>query len=122
MNNDIESYIQNYIKEYDIDKIFSEILNQLVINKIINPIPFMIKYLCGLLSNEERKKNNINIEGPFPKSNPIIIYPFNNKYDNDNNNKKYIQKILSKELFNEIKFLKVKIMLVLMILYLKKMN
>ena len=108
MNNDIESYIQNYIKEYDIDKIFSEILNQLVINKIINPIPFMIKYLCGLLSNEERKKNNINIEGPFPKSNPIIIYPFNNKYDNDNNNKKYIQKILSKELFNEIKFFKSK--------------
>ena len=107
MNNDIESYIQNYIKEYNIDKIFSEILNQLVINKIINPIPFMIKYLCGLLSSEERKKNNINIEGPFPKSNPIIIYPFNNN-KNDNNNNKYIQKILSKELFNEIKFLKSK--------------
>ena len=107
MNNDIESYIQNYIKEYNIDKIFSEILNQLVLNKIINPIPFMIKYLCGLLSSEERKKHNINIEGPFPKSNPIIIYPFNNNI-NDNKNNKYIQKILSKELFNEIKFLKSK--------------
>ena len=67
----------------------------------------MIKYLCGLLSNEERKKHNINIEGPFPKSNPIIIYPFNNN-KNDNKNNKYIQKILSKELFNEIKFLKSK--------------
>ena len=35
----------------------------------------MIKYLTGLLSNEERTENKIDIPPPYPQGVPIVNYP-----------------------------------------------
>ena len=61
----------------------------------------MIKFLAGLMSDEERKENGLVIPEPFPKGKPIAKYPYLTK---DSLLKKY----LTKELFNSIKYSKTK--------------
>ena len=40
-----------------------------------NPIVYMIKYLTGLLTDEERAEYNINIDPPYPQGVPIVKFP-----------------------------------------------
>lgn len=66
---------QRYIDEQDIERIISEMLNSLVHEKSKTPILYMIKYLAGLLSEEEKKVNGLVIPEPYPKGKPIVRYP-----------------------------------------------
>ena len=47
--------------------IFVSLIHSLNNEKDSNPIIFMIKYLSGLLSDNERLNNGINVQGPYPK-------------------------------------------------------
>ena len=40
-----------------------------------NPIVYMIKYLTGLLTDDERSEYNINIDPPYPQGVPIVKFP-----------------------------------------------
>jgi hypothetical protein len=66
---------KKYIEENDIEKIISEMLNSLVHEKAKQPIVFMIKYLAGLLSDQERRDYGLVIPDPYPKGKPIVKYP-----------------------------------------------
>ena len=92
---------KKYIEENDIERIISEMINSLVHERVKNPLVYMIKYLAGLMSEEERKTNGLIIPEPYPLGQPISKYPFLQK---DSLLKKY----LSKELFKDIKYLKSK--------------
>lgn len=94
---------RTYIEENEIERIINEMLNSLVHERVKNPVIYMIKYLAGLITEEERKQNGIIIPGPYPKSQPIAKYP-----NIDNNNSSLLKKTLTKSLFNSIKFLKTK--------------
>lgn len=73
---------KRYLEENNMEKIVSEMLNSLVHEKSKTPIVFMIKYLAGLLSEEEMAYHNLVIPGPFPKGKPIVKFPeISNKSD-----------------------------------------
>lgn len=92
---------RKYIEENDIERIVNEMINSLVHERVKNPLVYMIKFLAGLMSDEERKENGLVIPEPFPKGKPIAKYPYLTK---DSLLKKY----LTKELFNSIKYSKTK--------------
>ena len=92
---------KKYIEENDLDRIISEMLNALVHERVKQPLVYMIKFLAGLMSEEERKQNGLVIPEPFPKGRPIAKFPYLTK---DSLLKKY----LSKELFTAIKYKKTK--------------
>ena len=76
-------------------------LNALVHERVKQPLVYMIKFLAGLMSEEERKQNGLVIPEPFPKGRPIAKFPYLTK---DSLLKKY----LSTELFTAIKYKKTK--------------
>ena len=92
---------KRYIEENDLERIISEMLNSLVHERVKQPLVYMIKYLAGLMTEEERKINGLIIPEPFPIGQPIAKYPY---LSHDSLLKKY----LSKELFKDIKYLKTK--------------
>ena len=66
---------EEYMKKYDVEHLISEMANSLVHSLSPNPIIYMIKYLTGLLSDEERTENKIDIPPPYPQVVPIVNYP-----------------------------------------------
>jgi hypothetical protein len=66
---------EKYISQYDIEKTITEMLNSLVHDKSSEPIVFMIKYLAGILTDEQRNKYNISIPGPYPLNIPLVKFP-----------------------------------------------
>lgn len=67
---------KKYIEENDLEKIINEMINNLVHERVKNPIIYMIKYLAGLMTEEERKQNGLVIPEPYPKGTPLPKYPF----------------------------------------------
>ena len=97
---------KRYIEENDLERIISEMLNSLVHERVKQPLVYMIKYLAGLMTEEERKINGLIIPEPFPIGQPIAKYPY---LSHDSLLKKY----LSKELFKDIKYLKIFLKIIL---------
>jgi len=93
---------KKYIEENDIEKIISEMLNSLVHEKAKQPIVYMIKYLAGLLSEQERKDYGLIIPDPYPKGKPIVKYPDLEKTDC------LLKKHLNKNVWSAIKYNKTK--------------
>ena len=92
---------EQYLKNYDLEKIISEMANSVIHSQSETPIIYMIKYLTGLLTSEEREKNNINIPPPYPKGVPIVHFP---KFEPNN----LLSKYLNKNKWYEIKHIKTK--------------
>ena len=92
---------KKYIEENDLERIISEMINSLVHERVKNPLVYMIKYLAGLMTEEERKVNGFIIPEPYPLGQPISKYPFLSKDC-------LLKKYLTKELFKDIKYLKSK--------------
>jgi len=95
---------KKYIEENDVEKIVSEMLNSLVHEKAKQPVVYMIKYLAGLLNEEERKQNGLIIPDPYPKGRPIVKFP---NFDRTNSNC-LLKKHLNKNLWNQLKYYKTK--------------
>lgn len=93
---------KKYIEENDIEKIISEMLNSLVHEKAKQPVVYMIKYLAGLLSDQERKDHGLIIPDPYPKGKPIVKYPDLEK------SSCILKKYLNKNIWSSIKFNKTK--------------
>lgn len=94
---------KRYIEENDIEKINSEMLNSLVHEKSKSPIVYMIKYLAGLLTEDERKANNLVIPEPYPKGKPIVKFP-----SLSDKNNSLLKKHLSKTIWSMLKYNKTK--------------
>ena len=90
---------EEYIKNHQLEKLISELTNSLVHSLSPNPIVYMIKYLTGLLSDEEKTENNINIPPPYPEGVPIVKFP---KFKSNN----LLSKYLNKENWNDFKYIK----------------
>lgn len=80
---------KDYLESNDLEKILSEMANSVVHSQDPNPIVYMIKYLTGLLTEEERIKFNINIDPPYPTGVPIVSFP---EYQSKNILSKYLVK------------------------------
>jgi hypothetical protein len=93
---------ERYLAEYDIEKTITEMLNSLVHEKSKQPIVFMIKYLTGLLTDQQKFDNNINVLGPYPQNIPLVKYP-----ELDNNNS-LLKNHITRRLWQHIKFNKTK--------------
>ena len=66
---------EEYLKFHDLESLISEMTNSVVHSLDPNPIVYMIKYLTGLLTEEERAEYNINIDPPYPQGVPIVKFP-----------------------------------------------
>ena len=64
-----------YLKEHDIQNILTEMINYLLHKRSKNPILEMIKYLGGLLTEEERQKEKIDIPSPEIDYHPLVSFP-----------------------------------------------
>jgi len=93
---------KKFIEENDLEKIISEMMNSIVYEKPKQPLVYMIKYLSGLLNEEERKMYNLVIPEPYPKGRPIVKFP---NLENINNP---LKNILTKNLWPNIKYKKTK--------------
>lgn len=93
---------KKFIEENDLEKIVSEMMNSLVYEKPKQPIVYMIKYLAGLLSDEERKLHSLVIPEPYPKGRPIVKFPNLDKINNP------LKNVLTKNLWPNIKYKKTK--------------
>lgn len=93
---------KRFIEENDLEKIISEMMNSLVYEKPKQPLVYMIKYLSGLLSDEERKYYNLIIPEPYPKGRPVVKFPNLDKVTNP------LKNILTKTLWTNIKYKKTK--------------
>lgn len=66
---------EEYLKFHDLESLISEMTNSVVHSLDPNPIVYMIKYLTGLLTEDERSEYNINIDPPYPQGVPIVKFP-----------------------------------------------
>ena len=66
---------EEYLKFHDLESLISEMTNSVVHSLDPNPIVYMIKYLTGLLTEDERAQYKINIEPPYPQGVPIVKFP-----------------------------------------------
>jgi len=94
---------KRFIEENDLEKMISEMMNSLVYEKPKQPIVYMIKYLAGLLSEEERKMNNLIVPEPYPKGRPIVKFPNLEKVNNP------LKTVLTKNIWASIKYKKTKL-------------
>jgi len=94
-----KTLFEEYIKTHQLEKLISELTNSLVHSLSPNPIVYMIKYLTGLLTEEEKTENNINIPPPYPEGVPIVKFP---KFQSNN----LLSKYLNKENWNDFKYIK----------------
>ncbi len=74
-------------------------LNSLVHEKSKTPILYMIKYLAGLMSDDERKAYGIVIPEPYPKGKPIVKFPVLSDKSNS-----LLKKYLTKTVWASIKY------------------
>lgn len=77
--NDRQMSAENYLKEHNIEGILAEMINYLLHKRFKSPIVGMIKYLGGLLTEEERKENQLEIPDPQIDYHPIVTMPKLNK-------------------------------------------
>lgn len=94
---------KKYLEEYDLEIVISEMLNSVVHEKDKHPLVYMIKYLAGLMSEEEREQFNLSIPGPYPAGRPIVRYP---KFDLSFNS--VLKSNLTKDKWNELRSIKTK--------------
>ena len=90
---------EEYLKFHDLESLISEMTNSVVHSLDPNPIIYMIKYLTGLLTDEERAEYNINIDPPYPQGVPIVKFP-NYKCSN------ILSKYLTKNNWYDYKYIK----------------
>ena len=90
---------KKYLEENEIEKIVSEMINSLVHESSKTPIIYMIKYLAGLLTDDERKANNLVIPEPYPKGKPIVKFPVLPEKSNS-----LLKKHLTKSTWAQIKY------------------
>ncbi len=58
---------EEYIRENKMEKVIGEMVNSLMhSNREMHPLVFMIKYITGLLSEDLKIQNGINVTGPYP--------------------------------------------------------
>jgi len=93
---------KRFIEENDLEKMISEMMNSVVYEKPKQPVVYMIKYLAGLLSDEERKHNNLIIPEPYPRGRPIVKFPNLDKVSSK------LKSVLTKGLWPNIKYKKTK--------------
>ena len=91
---------KKYIEENEIERVISEMLNSLVHEKSKQPLVYMIKYLAGLLTEDERKQSGLGIPEPFPNGKPIPRFP---DFQNSNPNC-LTKKHLTKSVWSQIKY------------------
>ena len=58
--------IQKYIEKHNLEKVVSGMVNNLIKEKTSHPMIYMIKYLAGLMTEEEKEKERFIIPGPYP--------------------------------------------------------
>ncbi len=93
---------QKYIEEHNLEPLMAEMMNTLVYEKAHKPEVFLIKYLAGMLSKEDRAKHDIQInDSDIPQSKPIVKFPTMIKNQILRNN-------LDNELWQRIKYNKSK--------------
>ena len=61
-----ESEITKYIKNFGLQELVNDMMNSLIKNNPDKPIEFMIKYLAGQMTKEEREKAQFIIPEPYP--------------------------------------------------------
>ena len=99
LNSNKKKIYEDYMKKYDVEHLISEMANSLVHSLSPNPIIYMIKYLTGLLSDEERTENKIDIPPPYPQGVPIVNYPKKMK-------ESVLHKFLNKQNWPNYKYIK----------------
>ena len=95
--NDRQMSAENYLKEHNIEGILAEMINYLLHKRSKSPLVGMIKYLGGLLTEEERKENGLVIPDPQIDYHPIVTIP---KYAKDCNS--LLKEYLKPSIFGEI--------------------
>ena len=90
-----------YVKNHNLESLISEMTNSVVHALSPNPVIYMIKYLTGLLSEEDRVANEISIPPPYPQGVPIVHFP---KFKSSN----ILSKYLTKENWPNLKYTKTK--------------
>jgi hypothetical protein len=93
---------KKYIEEHDLERTVSEMLNSLVHEKSKQPIVYMIKYLAGLLTEDELRQHGLVIPEPYPKGKPIIKFP------NMEKSNSILKNHLTKPLWTAVKYNKTK--------------
>lgn len=93
---------KKYIDEHKLEKITGDMLNSLVHDKDKHPIVYMIKFLAGLLSEDERRQNGLSIPEPYPSMRPIVKYPTLDNHDN------LLKKFINKAIYSTYKYTKSK--------------
>ena len=91
-----------YLKKYNLEKFFHHMINNILEENPKNKILYMIKYIAGEMSKEERDKFKIKIPQPYPQNIP------KNKFPNLSNSISISRKILTKDLFKKLKHKKTK--------------
>jgi len=91
-----------YLKKYNLEKFFHHMINNILEENPENKILYMIKYIAGEMTKEERDKFKIKIPEPYPQNIPKIKFP------NLSNSISISRKILTKDLFKKLKHKKTK--------------
>ncbi len=99
--NDRQMSAENYLKEHNIEGILAEMINYLLHKRFKSPLVGMIKYLGGLLTEEERKENGLVIPDPQIDYHPIVTMPKFGK-NCDSLLKKYLQPSVYSEISKKI--------------------
>jgi hypothetical protein len=94
---------EKYLAEYGIEKTITEMLNSLVHEKSKTPIVYMIKYLAGMLTDEQRKEHNLMIPEPFPQNIPLVKYP-----ELESGSFSLLKSNISRRIWQQIKYNKTK--------------
>ena len=90
---------EEYFKFHGLEEFVQDMFNTTLHEKPSKPNLFMLKYLVGRLSDEEREKAKINVGEGFiaPELVPIVKFPILDS-------KSMVSKYLTKEKWNEIKY------------------
>lgn len=90
---------KDYLNAYDLQNVITEMTYSVIYSQSPNPIVYMIKYLTGLLTEEERIHFKINIDPPYPTGVPNVNFP-------DYQTKNVLSKYLYKSNWSKYKYVK----------------
>jgi hypothetical protein len=88
---------KDYIERHGLEPVLTEMLNSLVYEKVRNPEIYMIKYLAGQLSKEDRIKYGIHVPDALPEPKKIVSYPTHFKNET-------VRKHLNKKIWEKLKY------------------
>ena len=91
-----------YLKKYNLEKFFHHMINNILEENPKNKILYMIKYIAGAMTKEERDNFKIKIPQPYPQNNIKIKFP------NLSNSNSISKNFLTKDLFKKLKHKKTK--------------